>query len=644
MSDSEHSTKEGNPNPNSNSRAGRKPNPKAQGFSEKSSLWGRVGDFQTSFPTHQPKTINFSSFDQLKKPILPLQPVQAAHPYTNETQNQQLNDCTFARNDTRSMLSSQSSNLENRDTHSRPFTNGRGAYPSNVVDMSNALATLKIGQESAQFPEFYPNSRVMTSKNQAGISQGALPAENYRTDSCSSNLLPQRQGSQSSVVGRSKAHTEGMYMPTTGINGMYHDNPLPKDVMRYHGHSIQPTRDLLSQPQVYYTDYASQEIPPYQAPALNYGYYLPATDRIHDGVRNGGYGFDASSTGHYMLPDALVERPNENTQIVRSQLLEDFRMNHKTKKFEFNDIYGYIVEFSGDQLGSRFIQHKLENANSDEKDQVFSEIACDSRQLMTDVFGNYVIQKMFEHGNQSQKKVLANYMRGHVYALSTQTYGCRVVQKALEHVLTDQQASLIKELDGLVIKVVENQNGNHVIQKAIECIPGEHIEFIVKAHLGHIHYLSKHAYGCRVIQRMLEHCQPYAKRAILDELHHNIGELIQDPFGNYVVQHVIVNGEPRDRKPVIDKVQSRLLENAMHKFASNVVEKALDYADEDQRNAMLHELTARNDQGQSQVTKLLSHQYGNYVIREYKLPMSQDMLTRRQRKVQHISLAIHSML
>lgn len=87
------------------------------------------------------------------------------------------------------------------------------------------------------------------------------------------------------------------------------------------------------------------------------------------------------------------------------------------------------MEFSGDQHGSRFIQQKLETANSDEKEMVFNEIHDNCRQLMSDVFGNYVIQKIFEHGNQTQKKILANNMKGHILSLSTQMYGCRVVQK-----------------------------------------------------------------------------------------------------------------------------------------------------------------------------------------------------------------------
>ena len=91
--------------------------------------------------------------------------------------------------------------------------------------------------------------------------------------------------------------------------------------------------------------------------------------------------------------------------------------------------FGHIVEFSGDQHGSRFIQSKLETANSDEKDQVFREVEPNAVQLMKDVFGNYVVQKFFEHGNQVQKKILGERMRGKMVELSMQVYACRVVQK-----------------------------------------------------------------------------------------------------------------------------------------------------------------------------------------------------------------------
>ena len=121
----------------------------------------------------------------------------------------------------------------------------------------------------------------------------------------------------------------------------------------------------------------------------------------------------------------------------------EFKSSSKSRRYELKDIYDHIAEFSGDQHGPRFIQTKLESANSDEKVRVFREIQPNAVQLMTDVFGNYVNLRFFEHGDRTHKKILANNMKGQVLNLSLQMYGCRVVQKALDHVLGDQQQQLI---------------------------------------------------------------------------------------------------------------------------------------------------------------------------------------------------------
>ncbi|KAI4179013.1 MAG: hypothetical protein LQ346_007293 [Caloplaca aetnensis] len=321
-----------------------------------------------------------------------------------------------------------------------------------------------------------------------------------------------------------------------------------------------------------------------------------------------------------LLPPVVPRGPakeQDSHHSTRSACLEEFRSNSKTnKRYELKDIYGHVVEFSGDQHGSRFIQQKLETANSDEKDQAFREILPNSMQLMTDVFGNYVIQKFFEHGNQSQKKTLANQMKGHVLQLSLQMYGCRVVQKALEHILTDQQASLIGELqkDKQIMRCVKDQNGNHVVQKAIERIPAEHIQFIVNAFTGQVHELSKHAYGCRVIQRMLEHCVEPTRSAILQELHGCAQYLIGDQYGNYVTQHVIEHGREQDQDRIISLVTSNLINYSKHKFASNVVETCIKFGNPEQRKTIVSILTAVNDKGDSNLQYLIRDQYCNYVI------------------------------
>ncbi|KAF3925075.1 hypothetical protein AA313_de0208309 [Arthrobotrys entomopaga] len=291
--------------------------------------------------------------------------------------------------------------------------------------------------------------------------------------------------------------------------------------------------------------------------------------------------------------------------------------SHMAARHNSVDIYNHVVEFSGDQHGSRFIQQKLEPATSDEKDVIFSEIRPNALQLMTDVFGNYVIQKFFEHGNQLQKAMLAKQMEGHVLKLSLQMYGCRVVQKALEHVLTEQQATLIKEIDGNVLKCVKDQNGNHVVQKAIERVPAHHIEFILKAFKGQVQSLATHPYGCRVIQRMLEHCDEPAQSSILQELNMCLYALIQDQYGNYVTQHVLEHGKPEDRAKIIHVVTQHVIQFSKHKFASNVVEKSIQYGNEQQRKDVLGIIvTPKSNDGPPPLQILMKDQYGNYVIQK----------------------------
>ncbi|KAI9690216.1 MAG: mRNA binding protein puf3 [Bathelium mastoideum] len=315
-----------------------------------------------------------------------------------------------------------------------------------------------------------------------------------------------------------------------------------------------------------------------------------------------------------MMPWPKGPREHDVGHGMRSALLDEFKTNQKTKRYELKDIYDHIVEFSGDQHGSRFIQTKLETANSDEKDRVFREIHPNAPQLMSDVFGNYVIQKFFEHGDQTQKKILAGKMKGQVFTLSTQMYACRVVQKALEHVLTDQQASIVKELEPRVMDCVKDQNGNHVIQKAIERVPAEHMHFIVNAFAGKVQDLSIHPYGCRVIQRMLEHCEPHIKRSVLQEIQSCEATLIPDQYGNYVTQHAIELGTDEDRARVYELIKGQLLAFSKHKYASNVVEAVLKHATDPQRREIMNILTEKNEKGDSHLVMMIKDGFANYVI------------------------------
>ncbi|KAM0946672.1 putative armadillo-like helical, nucleic acid binding NABP, pumilio domain-containing protein [Dioscorea sansibarensis] len=284
--------------------------------------------------------------------------------------------------------------------------------------------------------------------------------------------------------------------------------------------------------------------------------------------------------------------------------------------FELSEIAGRIVEFSGDQHGSRFIQQKLETCSVEEKASVLEEVLPHAYTLMTDVFGNYVMQKFFEHGSTEQRKRLADQLVGHVLPLTLQMYGCRVIQKALEVIELDQKARLVLELDGNVLQCVRDQNGNHVIQKCIECVPTERISFIISAFRGQVATLSTHPYGCRVIQRMLEHCTDDMQTScIMDEILQSACLLAQDQYGNYVTQHVLERGKPHERSQIICKLAGKIVQMSQNKFASNVIEKCLEHGDTTAKEILIEEILGQTE-GNDNLLKMMKDRFANYVVQK----------------------------
>ncbi|PIL24085.1 hypothetical protein GSI_13836 [Ganoderma sinense ZZ0214-1] len=365
-------------------------------------------------------------------------------------------------------------------------------------------------------------------------------------------------------------------------------------------------RDQVMPPQnVLYANMRSSPSPhssPYGAP-LEYSPQLPR------GMPYGGMHPHAGSS-----PQGYGGRHGRRGDgAVRSAQLDEFRAN-KSRKWELRDIFGYIVEFSGDQHGSRFIQQKLESATGEEMEIVFDEIVPQyAVQLMQDVFGNYVVQKMFEFGTAAQKARLVGTMEGQVLGLSLQMYGCRVVQKAIEYVNPEQQAMFVQELSANVLRCVKDANGNHVVQKVIEHVIPERLGF-VSAFRGSVYELSTHPYGCRVLQRCFEYLPEEQTRPLLDELHKYVSNLMIDQFGNYVVQFVLEHGKPQDRAMIIAKLTGQMNNMAKHKFASNVCEKALVTADPDSRRQLIDEIMTPKQDGLSPIMGLMKDSFGNYVL------------------------------
>ncbi|KAJ4010477.1 mRNA binding protein puf3 [Fusarium irregulare] len=318
----------------------------------------------------------------------------------------------------------------------------------------------------------------------------------------------------------------------------------------------------------------------------------------------GGYGHTAPN----------VRTQNSNKSPWLTTFCESLKNHERKQSLGISAIFGHVVEASGEQEASRFIQHKLSTARSDEKDVVFEEIGPNMVPLMMDVYGNYVIQKLIEHGSQAQKARVVEAAKTHVLTLSRNPFGCRVVQKIVEGCLVDQVAELLKEIrnPAQLKELMQDTQGNHVIQKTVATMPPDTFKFITEFCQNNARELSMDMHSCRVVQRVLERAEETDKRILLKQLHQFMDKLITDPWGNYVAGHIIEHRGPEDRDPIFELIMKKLSEFCRNKLASHVVEKCIEFGSPAQRTRIIQQLCSGDTQDTLYLT--LKDPFGNYVI------------------------------
>uniref|UniRef100_A0A1I7T751 PUM-HD domain-containing protein n=1 Tax=Caenorhabditis tropicalis TaxID=1561998 RepID=A0A1I7T751_9PELO len=306
--------------------------------------------------------------------------------------------------------------------------------------------------------------------------------------------------------------------------------------------------------------------------------------------------------------------------MIADDLLTRYRANPAVMKgLKLSDIKGVLLKFAKDQVGSRFIQQKLEYCDKKEKDAIFDEVVANAGELVDDIFGNYVVQKFFEYGEEKHWTRLVDAVLDRIPEYAFQMYACRVLQKALEKVNEPLQIKILSKVRHVIHRCMKDQNGNHVIQKAIEKVGPSHIQFIVDTLLNSrstVYDMSVDPYGCRVVQRCLEHCTPEQKRPIIELILERFEEITYNQYGNYVVQHVIEHGTDADRMLIIKRVSDNLLDFATHKFSSNVIEKCLEQGSIYHKSLMVTAACCRPEGNMPIVVQMMKDQYANYVVQK----------------------------
>ncbi|KAM0249425.1 hypothetical protein ACHAP5_002814 [Fusarium lateritium] len=533
----------------------------------------------SSYRNHRPTSSRHSQSQSQSSP-----PFSSAHAASNSTHSQratqpylspyQVNNLAYGFNNTQGIedSSSQFTDRLSMSMESRPFQLNPGSQPWN--NDSSLYRNLELPPQTTS--QYQPISRGSIDR---GTSNQAEQGSGSRLHTASSNDWNR------SLAGRdARSFNEERRMPNQQVTQHY--PPYYANQFSVYPEQILP-----------YASGADARV--VQQLAL-YGNYAPGVSNLH--------------------------QENEQTTRANAFIQEIVPRIKGNKSIDLNQLYEHIVACSGHPEVSRFIQNKLESANSAEKEKIFNGIGDDAVPLMKDVYGNYVMQKLLEHGSQAQKARLCNYMRGHMFELSKNMYGCRVVQKAVDILLVAQLVELFEELREHIEDVMVHTNGNHVIQRAVQVVPQQHIGFIFEFCLENVVKLSQDQNGCRVVQRVLEKCTEDERARILNTLHPKWETLIQHNWGNYVVQHVLEHRGPGEKLPIIELVKSNLIRFSKQKLASNVVEACIRFCTNEQRREILQIFLTPGADGTDTFLDVAGDQYGNYVISKHLPSLSRNYL------------------
>lgn len=256
--------------------------------------------------------------------------------------------------------------------------------------------------------------------------------------------------------------------------------------------------------------------------------------------------------------------------------LAEVRRDGAKSQVLLRDVLSHVAELAQDTEGSRFLQAKLETANTAERREVFEALLPKMEMLAGDSSGSAVVQKLLDICTPDQRRAIVERFRQSVVKLSLKMHGCRVIQKAFQVCPPELQSMLAGELKHGVLDCIKSMHGNHVVQKCIEQMPPESVSFVVEAVEDKAEAMAAHIYGCRIIQRLLEHCTPKRLERMLRQILRSIRKLSTDPYGNYVIRHILEHGNPEHKKSIVNEVCNHVLELGKDKHASNVVEKCFE--------------------------------------------------------------------
>jgi hypothetical protein len=303
--------------------------------------------------------------------------------------------------------------------------------------------------------------------------------------------------------------------------------------------------------------------------------------------------------------DDLIQVTVNGNTIIRINPLV-----YENESYEFLSSNIYIL--LRDQLGSKYLQEKLENDTQNAVFFLYPALMQNLLYLIKDSFANYFIQKICYFLSEEQIENIIKIITPQFLDICRDIYGSRVIQGIMNNLNTSNLRILFFDLiKDIFISLINDMYGYHIIYKFVVEFP----DFLDQSNsiiVDNFLKIATHKKGCIFLENYLNlliSIKSNNKQKIIDIILNNCLILITDKIGNYLIQHLISIGEEKINSEIINKILNNISFYSKHRYSSYAIEKLFIFANQSDKNRILKKLTKPEI-----MSDLLFDQQGSFII------------------------------
>lgn len=220
-------------------------------------------------------------------------------------------------------------------------------------------------------------------------------------------------------------------------------------------------------------------------------------------------GVEGSSLHHGLVSMDHEEYDSYNpdlAMVVEVMELDDIAMRQRKESVQeiFPQVAGRVRELACTQNGSRFLQDRIKDCDTQYINLIYREVKSGVVGLITDVFGNYLVQRLVESCQPSRRVEILKRMNRDMVLICCDRQGTRVLQKIIQGCESnDERSTITSSVGPSALKLMYDIHGSYVLNAMLDYFPLTELDFIIETAKCHMRSLAVNQHGLCVLKKIL---------------------------------------------------------------------------------------------------------------------------------------------